>query len=540
MMNASARAPALPTMHASRLRSAAKLLPWLPAVLGGVYLVTLIARAGRLIAAVYLDADLASAPVIGELLRGSAPGRVVFLGHMPWFSTLMFELATRWLPLHREVWELAPFAMALASAVLVAWGVGRLAGRWAGAMAAVIGVCLGPSALAWLLALDDHSPTWFSFCVLGALLVLLYAPPRWLGTPVKVVLVVVVGGVVGANAASDSILPVAGLLPFVAAAAGAWWLARERAAGMAALWVFATAVVSGLSYGLTKHVMASHSIVLSPSTPQNKFASTEALVTNFKLWWQSAMTLGNGGFFGQVPGWTTDLQMVCALLAIAALVAIPLVAWRELSRGEATASAARAAWCLYWSLSAALLSLIFIFSNVPVDLSAARYIVGLVYAAAALVPLAGASSVGARRLIVAGCAILALTGITTLVDNQETAGNAAQYQVYNEVAQIAAREHLEVGYSGYWDAAPLTWSTHARLQVFPVKNCGVTLCMFELHVITSWYTQRAGQRSFLLEDTAKPPFVAPIPTLGAPTKTYTIGPLKMYIYPYDIARYVTL
>ncbi len=152
-------------------RRIAGLLTWTPLVLAAAYLLTVAIQFNQIIAATYLDADAASAPVIGQLYGGAPAHREVVLGQMAWFSTLMFELATRWLPLHREIWEAAPYAMALASVALITWALWRLAGRWAAAIGGVLVLCAAPHTLHLLFSLNDHSPTWFSLALLAGLLV---------------------------------------------------------------------------------------------------------------------------------------------------------------------------------------------------------------------------------------------------------------------------------------------------------------------------------------------------------------------------------
>jgi len=92
------------------------------------------------------NSDASSAPVIGELYPHRIVGHVV-LAILPFFSTLLFEDATRWLPLHRQVWEVGPYLLGLVSIALMSWASWRVAGRWAAALTAVILLCAGPGAL---------------------------------------------------------------------------------------------------------------------------------------------------------------------------------------------------------------------------------------------------------------------------------------------------------------------------------------------------------------------------------------------------------
>lgn len=243
-------------------------------LLGVAYLVALAAQSSQLVASVYRDADAASAPVIGELF-GASPHSHVLLGQMAWFSTLIFELATRSLPLHRQIWEVAPYAMALASAALVAWGSWRVAGRWAAAISGTLMICAAPHAL---------------------------------------------------------------------------------------------------------HLLGRDAIAESAKLPS--------------------------------------------------------------------------------------------------------------------------------------------------------------YRLANEVEQIARNDHLTVGYAGYWDAAPITWASHMSVKVYPVEDCQVGLCRFDLHQISSWYRPRAGASSFLLADPSQPIEASPPADLGAPSAVLHVGPATMYVYPYDIASHI--
>jgi hypothetical protein len=529
-----------------RLRRVLGLWPWLPLPLGVAYLLVIATKFSQLVAATYLNADYASAPVIGQLFGGSPAHRHVVLGQVGWFSTLIFELVTRWLPLHRQLWELAPYAMALASAALISWGAWNVAGRWAAAIAGVLVLCVGPQTLGLLLSLDDHTATWFSLALLGGLLVLLEARPAWLRTWLTGLIVFVVGAIVGANAASDLLLLGAGIAPVLLAAAGTWLLRPARASARAWWWVLGAVAVAGLGDALTRLLMRHENVAALPGLVHTQLASAVALGSNFALWWQSLMVLGDGNFFGQVLGFTSALQLTCAVLVIVGVVLIPRIVWREISEALSRrrehggqVQAPRVAWCIFWASSAVLLSATYVFSSNPTDITSSRYLVGVVYAAAALVPLIELRRPLRRAAITAGTAILALTGLVTLLENQDTTSAGATYILYNQVARIAAREHVDVGYADYWDAAPLTWSTHFRLKVYPVMACinnaVLTDCRFYLHMVTSWYTPRPGERTFLIIDSAKPDPVVTTP-FGTPSAEYQVGAMTMLVYPYDIAQ----
>ena len=148
--------------------------------------------------------------------------------------------------------------------------------------------------------------------------------------------------------------------------------------------------------------------------------------------------------------------------------------------------------------------------------------------------------------MLAGTCVFALGGIVSLADGATSRLGALHPPPLTapqaqQVARIAARHHLGVGYAGYWEAAPITWATGFRVQVYPVSVCngGANLCRFDLHFISSWYGPRAHGDSFLLvDDLTDESINAPPPDLGRPVAVYRVGQLALYAYGYDIAAKV--
>lgn len=233
---------------------------------------------------------------------------------------MLFELGTRWLPLHRQIWEVAPYAMALCSAALVGWGAWHVAGRWAAAIAAAIILCASPNALMLLLALNDHAPTWFALALLGAFVVLLEQRAGSRADVWLVALTIVVGVVLGANAASDVLLTIAGAVPLLLAVGGTWVLHPGRRTGKAAVFALPSCVVAVASSVLV-HAFMHHENVVNASDANTKLlVGAEAVGTNFKLWWQSIAVPGNGDFFGQTLGSSSALAFACAAITIAGVL----------------------------------------------------------------------------------------------------------------------------------------------------------------------------------------------------------------------------
>ena len=513
--------------------------PWTPIVVAIVYLLLLAAQFTQVVAATYLNADAASAPVIGSLI-GHGHGQVV-LGNLPWYSTLLFELATRGLPLHRQLWELMPYAMAFASIVLISVALWRVSGRWAALLAAAVLVCASPQLLGILFSFNDHSPSWFTLALLGWWVVTLErsdlrsrGPALWL-----LAAGIVIALVAGVNAASDRLVVVGGLVPLTLAGALGWVLRPSRASRNAALAAFATVALAALVAALTSHVMREQDVIYSGHFAFGEPARVQANVT---LWWQAFVYLANGSFFGAAIGLTGLIAAACAVIVLAAAVGALRVGWLELGVGAPPSALreterGRAAYVAFWSAAGVLITAAFVFSSSPENLSSARYLVGTLYAVIALVPLLSEHRPRLRGPIVAGALVYCLGGTIAMARGTATA-NPSRFPDANiaaQVAALAARDGLTRGYAGYWDAAPITWATHLRVHVYPVYSCAPNLCEFDLHTIARWYRPHPGQHTFLLTDSIQPFLGEPPATLGPPIARYPIGQVTMYVYPYDIA-----
>jgi hypothetical protein len=181
----------------------------------------------------------------------------------------------------------------------------------------------------------------------------------------------------------------------------------------------------------------------------------------------------------------------------------------------------------------------FIFSTSPQDILSDRYLIGVIYAAAALLAMLMTQGTLVRVALTAGTAVFALTAVVSLWQGQATSnpGNFPTGYTDGLVAKIVKREHLSVGYAGYWDAATITWGTHMQVKVYPADACDGEkfLCPFYLHYITSWYIPHKNERSFLIYDSTQPVATPAVPSLGKPSAVYKIDELTMYVYPYDIA-----
>jgi hypothetical protein len=516
-------------------RLACRYWTWSPALLAVAYLAFLAAQLGNVIGATYLNADAASAPVIGSL-AGHGSGQIV-LGDLPWYSTLLFEFATRHLPLHRQVWEAAPYAMALASVALIAGSLWRVASRWAAALAASLLVCASPLLLLILFSLNDHSPTWFSIALLGAWLVLLegYRPRSRVNVVALATLGCFVAFIVGINVASDELLIAGGLVPVAGAATLTAISVPTRATRIAAAGVAATVIVAVIVAILTTRIAHDQRVVYSG---HNMLGDPARVQANLGLWWQSLIYIGNGNFFGDGLNFTGFLAVACAGVILAAVVGALRVSWLERKPRLSPRNApARTAYVAFWAAAGLLLTAAYITSSSPVDLFSSRYLVGILYALAALVPLLAERGTRVRAMVVIGALVYCFGGMLAMARGTatENPSNFPNANVASQILTLARKNHLTRGYAGYWDAATMTWETHLAMHVFPVYSCPQSLCAFYLHTIAGWYRPHPHTHTFLLTDSSQPFLASLPPALGRPVAGYPVGPVTMYVFDYDIA-----
>jgi hypothetical protein len=512
---------------------------WSILPLAFLYMALIAAHFQRIIANVYGSADPASGPVLGELFAHRAGGGV-YLGNLAWYSTLIFELATKWLPAHLQVWEDLPYLFTLGAVALMGWAAWRVAGAWAAAVTSILLLCASPAVMGVMFWLHDHMTTWISFAMLGAFLILIETRIS-VGRLTLAALVLILGVLVGINAASEQIMLVAGVLPLLIAGIGTWMLhPGTRTARAAVACVVLAAIIVGVAHETTS-IMQSEGVYAVPVSL--RFVSMENVSANFMQWWQAITVLGNGTFFDQAISFTTVLAAACAALSVVTVVLIPRMAWRHISGARAgeAADAPLSAYLLFWASSAVLLSAALIFSSAPQTGGTQRYLVGLVFAAAAVAPLFAKRCAAAQAAVVLGTVVFSLASVISLTrsDLIAKATTGPTPAVAEGVADLAARLHLTRGYAIYWDAAPITLGSHFRVQPAPMVGCVASPggCPGPVHFITTWYQIERAAHSFLLTDSTMEPY-KPAAELGAPSAVYRIGTVTMYVFDYDIGIYI--
>ncbi|HEV3322192.1 MAG TPA: hypothetical protein VG147_08400 [Solirubrobacteraceae bacterium] len=528
-----------PALQSTRVLLRTDWWKWSFLPLGAVYFVLVVTHMSRMLVNINGNPDTSSAPVLGELYADRAGGHVI-MANLPWFSTLIFELATKWLPDHRQVWVIGPYLFGLLAIALMAWTASRVAGRWAAALTAVILLCAGPPVLELMLWLNDHTTTWYSLALLAAFLVLVMERGSTIGWLPLTILILFVGVIVGVNVASDKILLIAGLLPLLFASAGTWILS-PNARTAKVMWLgAATAAVTGISAVATTSIMHSAGVFLAYF--ELRFATLEAISTNVKLWWQSIVLLGNGNFSEAAITFTTILALVCGALSVGMALLVPRYTWRYVASrrsGDEPVDERLSVYIIFWATSLVCLSAGFILSSVPAGLGTTRYLVGVVFAVAAMLPLFARGSVAARALVVAGTLVFLLTATISLGDSglvkpPSTAGPSPQ--VAEAIARTAERVGATRGYATYWNAAPITWRSNFRVQVAPFVGCSGSptgVCPGSFNYLEAWY--RPGSfRTFLLTDSSGPQWSPPAALRQRAIATYRFGTVTMYVYNYDI------
>ncbi len=417
----------------------------LPLALG--YLIALAVQFRHVIAAAYLNADNASGPVIGQLFGAAPASAHTIVAAHGWYWTLLFELATKALSFHRQLWEAFPYAMTLASALFTTAAVWRIAGRAAASLTGVLLICASPWALFWLMSPVTHGQTWFCIAVLGWWLVEIslgtFDARRGLG----LVLALAVGVLMGV-AASDPLAMIGGLVPFLLGLVVGCLPAIRRRNYRPGVLALGTLIFTAAGWLGINVVMSALHVERESGVGLTGLATGAQMTHNFALWWQSIAILGNGNFFGMNATLTSALALVCAALSVGAVLLIPRIGRHELREGawtEPTSWATpRRALLVFWSSSAVLLSMAFIVGNAPVDVTSNRYLIGVIYAVAVVIPVAASGRLLTEALAVGGTILVALSG--TIAMGRGTVINLTvglpSDSAISQVERLAARENF--------------------------------------------------------------------------------------------------
>jgi hypothetical protein len=534
-------------------------LVWLtPFAIAVVYIAVFVVQLPHNLWVIEWGTDYASGFTMTTTLAKTGAGGYTVLGTTGAYVPLWFGLLTARLPLHRQLWELAPWALFALTAVVVGWSVTQVASRLAGALATLLILVASPRALYFLMAPVAHNTVYPTTALLGAYLVWLARGERRPGSGTWVV--PVLGGLLlGVSVASDALLIVTGVVPFTATAIVAG-LKRDRSSTVVALSAIATVLIAVAVAELTSAVMRSLGyVVLAPS---RAIAPLSALSRHAELMWEGLRGL-MGGYLSQTAagGPRSDLGSACEVITVAALATVLLVGARTAlqlalsamrRRAMTSAETARALHILYWTASALTTSVAFALS-VRTEYVHESYYATLIFSVAAIVALLVCSRLAARLLVCAGASIFfaaSVVGLTSHYMESYVLPIARSYMTSYvpavaayapQITAFAADNHAVVGYAGYGDASDLTWNSRERVLVRPVQKCatpeGMGMCPFFLARVPSWYRPER-RRSFILIDSTEAILPSLPAGLGKPLATGSFGPVLMYVYPYDVATHM--
>ena len=505
---------------------------WLPALAALGYAFVLLRRVHDIVGQLTWNADYVSVMVIAQSIgeHGKAGRAVVIQSGWAWY-----DLATLHLPFHRQLWEYTPFAMAMMSLALIAWAAWRLAGPFAGVLAASIGIAASPLTLGTQLAQSYHGTTWLGAAVLAAYLCLLLTKPM---RPLTLALIsVAVALIAGYATATDPLLVPAGDAPFALAVLAVWRVRPdERLVRPGA----ATAVGAGVVGGAV--LLANRLAGVGSSFPRGltHFVTPGHIAGN-------ARQLVSGLFeVAGMPRGGSALGVVLGLFLVAALIA-PMV-WLIRSRGRGMSSGTLAV-TVFWCASTVCVAGAFFFSDIPSDFlqNAGRYLIPMFYSATATVPLWASGSHLRAALIAAPAALL--IGANAVSVEQAAAAQRFEPSFSPSLSAPIAflEEHgLRRGYAAYDNAAPMTWKTDFALQVYPATEvfvspddqCGDPICPFAYNSIADWYRGGDGP-TFILVSPGIARLDQPPPAgLDTVESVFNVDGYTIYVYADDVATHM--
>ncbi|MCW3002029.1 MAG: hypothetical protein JWQ20_1327 [Conexibacter sp.] len=522
------------------------------AALALIGLLVLVVQARALIAALYLNPDYASAPVIGTLLGHAPDGRVVTLGNYPWYESLWVLQATEWLPGHRQIWQGIPFVVSLATIALLVHSSARTFGPWAAAMTAAVLAATSTGLRPVLFSLNAHGGAVTHAVILGVALVVVAGRPALTR---RTMIALGVGlAAFTAVGETDRLLLLTGILPFALAPLVAWWLTGQAAYRRLAIFAVVVSAAATAGGELLTSAMHHDDILPLPSFIL-RFAAAGELIPHVQTLLDSLAYLGGGGFFSEDIDGKGLIDLVSGGTVILGLVAVLIAAgrWtrRRLAEPVATPGApepspverSRTLFILFWSLSLVVTVLAFIVTSVPVDTGSSRYVVIAFIAMAVLLPPLAQQAPRARPLLVVGLLAFVVSVVGRhVVDGVEVFGGGPSKADAGAVARYLRSQGLKTGYAGYQDAPVLTWASRGDLEVYPLytdPSCTTgPLCPFPLHTISSWYKPRPNSRTFVIAHTpaSYTQLGGPPPAgLGTPVTSRPFGALVVYVYDHDVA-----
>jgi hypothetical protein len=200
------------------------------------------------------------------------------------------------------------------------------------------------------------------------------------------------------------------------------------------------------------------------------------------------------------------------------------------------------AYTAFWAVAIVLLAASLVVTNRGTYVGAGGFLYLLTAAPAVAAGTAVLASSSRRGRIVVGLAValVAVTNVAGLVEGRAGTPKGAVGTYAQPLLRVLQREGATRGYAGYWDAQSLTWQSGMRVHVVPVSSCGRSgerLCPFRFGTISSWFEEQAG-RSFLIVDPQTGFVTEPPGVVRDASAVHRLGPLTVYVFPYDLARHI--
>jgi hypothetical protein len=503
-----------------------------------VFVIWFTARLGDIVVAPYRNSDIASSLLLAEFFGDKGSGALV-LGNYPWLEGLLPLHWTGWLPDHVAVWKAGPYVIYVAIALLAGWTVRQVSSSTAGLVVVLAMAAPAPIVIYMLGVPDQRLPLLGHTILLAAFLVTLPSVTGWRRAG-QLLWAAALAVTLAPAVATDQLIYPAAVLPFLGAVALGW---RLRLLSLETVGLAAAACLAGVVGGRLLWALAeSQDIVFNHGTFE--LAGAGRVLSNAALLFENVALFAHGQF---AAGDTRidSFNAVRELLAIAAIAAVLLfgVAVARGARpilGDAARLIEQRLLFTYWVISFVAVSVAFVITTAPSGIFAVRYVTTLWPGLLTLAVIVyGRPAITGIAALAAGCA---LVGCFTLGRGLYTPPIAEppNGQEADLVAQFATENHLDHGYAGYWDAAPIDVQSDFKARVFPIEPCGPyvnTYCPFHSHVIENWYEPKQGVRSYLVvnADPIAPATRPPPASWGPPFKTAKLGDLTVYAFDYDIS-----
>jgi hypothetical protein len=517
----------------SREAASDRLAVWAALLAVGVFLVWLLARFGSVTGALYQNPDNASAFVLAEFMEERGSGELI-LGNYAWLEPLYALNLTRWLPAHREVWEVAPFVVYAITVALIGWTVRRAVSARAGLLVALAMAAPAPIVLGYVAVPNAHGHTLLHVAILAAFLVTLPQAATW-GAGRRGLWAAALAVTLAAGASSDVLLLIGGVFPFLVAV-GFGWRLLGLPGGVAAL--AGVACLAGTLGGRLLAVLADDAGIRDTGVPIPLASADQAVDNVWSLVEDTALFV-----HGQLGDTSTAIGIVLDVVGILAIAALPILCFAILRRAPEVLKAEsrppqQRLLVVYWGVAAVSVAAAFIGSSAPEGIGSTRYVTLLWPALLTLIAVFfGRRGLGALAGLAAVAAVL---GCVQLARGTYTDAGGLPGDDLARLGRFAIDNDLDHGYASYANAPVVTTETDFEVRTYPVERCGPGgegRCRYGLHRIEAWYLPGGAGRSFYLvaERPGWPVLGPPPESWGAPAEEAEFGDLHVYVYDFDLA-----